>query len=305
MTAVVPDIDPTRVEHFMHQVVGDLGADSTPVIGLAHEALLREWPPALRWIEQQLPAGVRIEPVAARAGTLSQLTRAFDLNLTALSLLGLLVGGFLIYNTMSFSVIQRRRLLAILRTLHYQAGRYVLAHVLFGGVFMLGAMVMFMLFLGRSSRWLASLFAGIGFGLFIDEVGKFLTQDNNYFFKPAAAVMYLFIVLVYVISAFLVRRRALSDRELVVNSLKMMQEMAADNLDKRIDEMAPGLTHFTGAGLKNLEALISDARRAVSTAEIVFRNIDQNPSRLLFGGAPPQTSPVVRQQQPQQRAVVR
>src|SRR6476659_7393510 len=111
------------------------------------------------------------------------------------------------------------------------AGGLHVAHVLFGGVFMLGAMVMFMLFLGRSSRWLASLFAGIGFGLFIDEVGKFLTQDNNYFFKPAAAVMYLFIVLVYVISAFLVRRRALSDRELVVNSLKMMQEMAADNLD--------------------------------------------------------------------------
>ena len=111
------------------------------------------------------------------------------------------------------------------------AGGLHVAHVLFGGVFMLAAMVMFMLFLGRSSRWFASLFAGIGFGLFIDEVGKFLTQDNNYFFKPAAAVMYLFIVLVYVVSAFLVRRRALSDRELVVNSLKMMQEMAADNLD--------------------------------------------------------------------------
>jgi hypothetical protein len=111
------------------------------------------------------------------------------------------------------------------------AGGLHVAHVLFGGVFMLAAMVMFMLFLGRSSRWIASLFAGIGFGLFIDEVGKFLTQDNNYFFKPAAAVMYLFIVLVYVVSAFLVRRRALSDRELVVNALKMMQEMAADNLD--------------------------------------------------------------------------
>ena len=105
------------------------------------------------------------------------------------------------------------------------------AHVLFGGVFMLVAMVMFMLLLGRSSRWLATLFAGVGFGLFIDEVGKFLTQDNNYFFKPAAAVMYLFIVLVYVVGAYLVRRRALSDRELIVNALRMMQEMAADNLD--------------------------------------------------------------------------
>jgi hypothetical protein len=96
---------------------------------------------------------------------------------------------------------------------------------------MLVASVMFMLLLGRSSRWLATLLAGIGFGLFIDEVGKFLTQDNNYFFKPAAAVMYLFIVLVYVVGAYLVRRRALSDRELVVNALKMMQEMAAENLD--------------------------------------------------------------------------
>src|SRR6266700_3500485 len=35
-----------------HLFVGDLGADGMPVIGLAHEALLREWPPALRWIEQ-------------------------------------------------------------------------------------------------------------------------------------------------------------------------------------------------------------------------------------------------------------
>jgi hypothetical protein len=35
-----------------HLFVGDQGADGTPVIGLAHEALLREWPPALQWIEQ-------------------------------------------------------------------------------------------------------------------------------------------------------------------------------------------------------------------------------------------------------------
>ena len=111
------------------------------------------------------------------------------------------------------------------------AGGLHVAHVLFGGVFMLAATVMFMLLLGRSSRWVATLFAGVGFGLFIDEVGKFLTQDNNYFFKPAAAVMYVFIVLVYVVGAYLVRRRALSDRELVVNALRMMQEMAADNLD--------------------------------------------------------------------------
>jgi phospholipid/cholesterol/gamma-HCH transport system substrate-binding protein len=92
----------------------------------------------------------------------------------------------------------------------------------------------------------------------------------------------------------------------LVEAVKSIR-VAAGNLDKRIDEMAPGLAHFTGPGLKNLEALIADARRAVSTAETVFRNIDQNPSRLLFGGAPAQApaaaGSVVRQQP--QRATVR
>ena len=45
------------------------------------------------------------------------MTRAFRLNLTALSLLALLCGAFLIYNTMTFSVVQRRPLLGMLRAL--------------------------------------------------------------------------------------------------------------------------------------------------------------------------------------------
>jgi putative ABC transport system permease protein len=45
------------------------------------------------------------------------MTAAFRLNLTALSLLALVVGMFLIYNTMTFSVVQRRLLFGILRSL--------------------------------------------------------------------------------------------------------------------------------------------------------------------------------------------
>ena len=45
------------------------------------------------------------------------MTAAFELNLRAMSLLALLVGSFLIYNTMAFSVLQRRELLASLRVL--------------------------------------------------------------------------------------------------------------------------------------------------------------------------------------------
>jgi len=64
-----------------------------------------------------LPPGVALRPASARAGAMLQMTRAFRTNLTAMSLLALLVGAFLIYNTMTFAVVQRRALIAQLRVL--------------------------------------------------------------------------------------------------------------------------------------------------------------------------------------------
>ena len=64
-----------------------------------------------------LPAGVQVVEVEARTGTIQEMTAAFRLNLLALSLLALVVGLFLIYNTMTFSVVQRRPLFGTLRAL--------------------------------------------------------------------------------------------------------------------------------------------------------------------------------------------
>ncbi len=64
-----------------------------------------------------LPPGARILPAEGRTRTTEEMTRAFRLNLTALSLLALICGIFLIYNTMTFSVVQRREWIGILRTL--------------------------------------------------------------------------------------------------------------------------------------------------------------------------------------------
>ena len=68
-------------------------------------------------LSSDLPPGASIIPAGARAGALDRMTRAFRLNLKALSLLALVVGMFLIYNTMTFSVIRRRRLIGMLRAL--------------------------------------------------------------------------------------------------------------------------------------------------------------------------------------------
>jgi putative ABC transport system permease protein len=68
-------------------------------------------------IQAQIPADVNLLPVDARSGTVAQMTTAFRTNLTALSLLALVVGVFLIYNTMTFSVVQRRSMFGTLRCL--------------------------------------------------------------------------------------------------------------------------------------------------------------------------------------------
>lgn len=64
-----------------------------------------------------LPDGAELVSANGRHSATQNMTAAFELNLRAMSLLALLVGSFLIYNTMAFSVLQRRELLASLRVL--------------------------------------------------------------------------------------------------------------------------------------------------------------------------------------------
>ncbi len=71
-------------------------------------------------ITAALPEGTVLLRSKIRTQTVEQMTRAFEFNLQALSMLALLVGMFLIYNTMTFSVVQRRPVIGRLRALGVQ-----------------------------------------------------------------------------------------------------------------------------------------------------------------------------------------
>jgi putative ABC transport system permease protein len=66
-------------------------------------------------IQEGLPPGLTLVQPSANSEALGQMAETFQLNLQALSLLALVVGVFLIYNTVSFGVLQRRATLGILR----------------------------------------------------------------------------------------------------------------------------------------------------------------------------------------------
>lgn len=74
-------------------------------------------------VESMLPPGTQLLNAAGRTRSLSEMSSAFMTNLTAMSLLALLIGLFLIYNSVAFAVLQRRGLIGVLRALGVTRGQ--------------------------------------------------------------------------------------------------------------------------------------------------------------------------------------
>lgn len=113
-----------------------------------------------------------------------------------------------------------------------------IAHLLWGGLFMLAAFVLLFVFLGKARLRTAAILGGAGFGAFLDEVGKFVTRDSDYFYEPAVAIMYITFVAL-LLTAHLIRgRREVSELEYLLNALHQMEELARHDLDEAEAERA-------------------------------------------------------------------
>ncbi|WP_285187828.1 hypothetical protein [Rhodococcus sp. MEB041] len=103
-------------------------------------------------------------------------------------------------------------------------GSLHIAHALWGGALMMTALVVGWLFLGFGARSSAVLLGGVGFGLFLDEVGKFVTKDNDYFYGPSAEIMYVTVVLVLVLGRTVRDVREPTPRECLANAAAIASE---------------------------------------------------------------------------------
>jgi len=107
-----------------------------------------------------------------------------------------------------------------------------IAHMLWGGLLMLIAIAIALSFIGRGAQRLTAFLGGIGFGIFIDEIGKFITSDNDYFFRPAVGIIYAIFVVLYLSFNFISRNTKLSSREYQLNALVQLEEALSHDMDR-------------------------------------------------------------------------
>ncbi|MDQ3018816.1 MAG: hypothetical protein M3Q64_03025 [bacterium] len=107
-----------------------------------------------------------------------------------------------------------------------------IAHMLWGGLLMLVALVILLSFLGQRIQHLGAVIGGVGFGLFIDELGKFITRDNDYFFQPTIMLIYIIFVGLYFISRELEKSIDLNEEERLVNALELSKEAVMNHFDE-------------------------------------------------------------------------
>lgn len=116
-----------------------------------------------------------------------------------------------------------------------------IAHMLWGGFLMLISILMMLSYIGRRIQMLSAFIGGIGFGVFIDELGKFITKDNDYFYQPAIALIYGIFIVLFLLYRYFIKNPALTPREALLNALLQLEEAVHQDMDraevKRIQQL--------------------------------------------------------------------
>jgi hypothetical protein len=131
----------------------------------------------------------------------------------------------LFFVTAAFSVLSIRFFLALTGYPSLCPGNLHIAHVLLGRVIMMIALVIALAYINKSAYYLVAALGGFGFEAFIyelgNELGKFITGNNDYFYRSAVTLIYLGFVLLYLIIEDFVNKPRLTEQERLINALEI------------------------------------------------------------------------------------
>lgn len=103
-------------------------------------------------LKNELPPGVAVQRPTQKGAQVEKMVRSYQYNLTTLSFIALLVGVFLIYNTMSITIIRRRPEIGTLRAIGFSKPQIF-------GLFLLESLIIGLL----------GTLLGIGLGVFLSQ----------------------------------------------------------------------------------------------------------------------------------------
>ena len=110
-------------------------------------------------------------------------------------------------------------------------GELHIAHLLWGGLLLFSTVALLLTVANRWMQTLSAILGGIGVGLFIDEVGKFITRTNDYFYPAAAPIIYAFFLLTVMFYLEVRRRRSLTPRSELYHAFEHLTEVIDNDLD--------------------------------------------------------------------------
>lgn len=107
-----------------------------------------------------------------------------------------------------------------------------ISHLLPGTLLLLLALMLLLSTVNRGARGFAAFLAGLGFGLSWDELGKFITRNNNYFFHATPGLIYITFIILYLMVRYYGQRR-FTQNDYMANVLDLLKDASINDLDER------------------------------------------------------------------------
>jgi hypothetical protein len=130
----------------------------------------------------------------------------------------------------AFSVSATRLFLELTGYPQLGTGTLHIAHVLWGGVILFIASILPIIYVNEWIVPISAMLSGLGVGLFIDEVGKFITQTNDYFYPSAAPIIYVFFLLTVFVFSRVKTQQRVSSRTIFYNVMERLTEILDHDL---------------------------------------------------------------------------
>lgn len=158
-----------------------------------------------------------------------------------------------------------------------------IAHLLWGGLLMVLAFGVLLQAADRIWKPFAAFVFGIGLGLFLDEIGKFITKDNDYFYKPAVAVMYVVLMMFFLLTHAADRLDRTPPQEGVYFAAQAVSHLTLEGLSSA--ERREALERLEKSGIdtelaQGLRQILTDAKPTEENRAALWLRLERARDRL-------------------------